>query len=99
LLKHKHLTDFRSTKANYIMATQDPLSSLEGDMLDVAPGVKQVKGDIAATSHIERLPNVANEDATDPAGNGSSKEVQHCDVLVVGAGFSTDHCFARLSEL
>lgn len=70
------------------MASKDPLTSLEGDMLDVAPGVKQVNGDISAAEHVERLPNVA--DGSRPAVNGNTKpkEVQDCDVLVVGAGFS-----------
>lgn len=71
------------------MATKDPLSSLEGDMMDVAPGVEKVNGDIKATSHVERLENVADslpsgQKEADAAGG----KVEKCDVLVVGAGFS-----------
>jgi cation diffusion facilitator CzcD-associated flavoprotein CzcO len=82
------------------MATADPLSSLEGDMLDVAPGVKAINGDFKATSHIERLPNVASEtlDAK-PEANGTHTETQKCDVLVVGAGFSGITAIHRFRKL
>lgn len=81
------------------MASKDPLTSLEGDMLDVAPGVKQVNGDISAAEHVERLPNVA--DGSRPAVNGNTKpkEVQDCDVLVVGAGFSGITAIHRFRKL
>lgn len=72
------------------MATQDPLASLEGDMLDVAPGVKPVDGDVKATEHVERLANVETN-STEKNGNASNGEVQECDVLVVGAGFSGEY--------
>lgn len=77
-------------KDTYNMATQDPLASLEGDMLDVAPGVKPVDGDVKATEHVERLANVETN-STDKNGSASNGEVQECDVLVVGAGFSGEY--------
>lgn len=72
----------------HIMATTDPLASLEGDMLDVAPGVEKKNGDISAVQHVERLPNVEGQTKASEQTNGAQKEVQECDVLVVGAGFS-----------
>lgn len=68
------------------MATKDPLASLEGDMLDVAPGVEKSGGEIKATSHAERLGNIADNSA--PTTNGTKGRVQQCDVLVIGARFS-----------
>jgi heterodisulfide reductase subunit A-like polyferredoxin len=81
------------------MATSDPLASLEGDMLDVAPGVELVNGDLKATSHIERLKNT--EDTTIPTTNGDSINIspQECDVLVVGAGFSGVTAIHRFRKL
>lgn len=70
------------------MATTDPLSSLEGDMLDVAPGVERVNGEFKATSNIERLPNVAENGSAESKSEATNGEMQDCDVLVVGAGFS-----------
>lgn len=70
------------------MATADPLSSLEGDMLDVAPGVERVNGDFKATSNIERPPNVEVNESAEKKTEAAKGEVQKCDVLVVGAGFS-----------
>jgi len=69
------------------MAVRDNLTSLDGDMLDVQPEVKEVNGDLAATSHIERLPNAEQNDGK-PMANGSSNAMVECDVLVIGAGFS-----------
>lgn len=71
------------------MATKDPLASLEGDMMDVAPGVEKVNGDVKATSHIERLENVADSlPHRQKEADGAPGKVGQCDVLVVGAGFS-----------
>ena len=66
------------------MATSDPLASLEGDMLDVAPGVDLANGDIKATDNIKRLPNVAETSTPELKVNGNREQVQKCDVLVVG---------------
>ncbi|OQO11674.1 hypothetical protein B0A48_03401 [Cryoendolithus antarcticus] len=82
------------------MATSDPLSSLEGDMLDVAPGVKVVNGDIKATDHLERLPNVANGTNGSMQNGHTNETVKHqCDVLVVGAGFSGITAIHRFRKL
>ena len=81
-------TIFEDTTHLVSMASQDPLSSLEGDQLDIAPGAKQSKGDIVAADHIERLPNVANGSPITEPTDGQDDKVQKCDVLVVGAGFS-----------
>jgi cation diffusion facilitator CzcD-associated flavoprotein CzcO len=81
------------------MATSDPLASLEGDMLDIAPGVELVNGDIQATSHVKRLPNVAETSMPDSKANGKQVEVQKCDVLVVGAGFSGVTAIHRFRKL
>lgn len=70
-----------------IMAAKDNLTTLEGDMLDVQPEVKNVNGDLAATSHVERVPNAA-PNGTAATTNGGSKGTVECDVLVIGAGFS-----------
>lgn len=69
------------------MAAKDNLSSLEGDMLNVQPEVKEVNGDLAATSHVERVPN-AEQNGGKPVANGQPKGTVECDVLVIGAGFS-----------
>jgi cation diffusion facilitator CzcD-associated flavoprotein CzcO len=81
------------------MATSDPLASLEGDMLDVAPGVELTNGDIKATDHVERLPNVAETCTPEPKANGNGHQVQECDVLVVGAGFSGVTAIHRFRKL
>lgn len=81
------------------MATADPLASLEGDMLDVAPGVEKSNGDFRAAHHIERPQNVAETVAPGTKTNGVQGEVQRCDVLVVGAGFSGITAIHRFREL
>jgi cation diffusion facilitator CzcD-associated flavoprotein CzcO len=81
------------------MATADPLASLEGDMLDVAPGVELVKGDIQATSHIERSENIEETVVPETKTNGVEEHVQTCDVLVVGAGFSGVTAIHRFRKL
>lgn len=68
-------------------------------MLDVAPGVELVNGDSKATNHIERLPNVEDTTASEPKTNGTEAQVQKCDVLVVGAGFSGVTAIHRFRKL
>ena len=68
-------------------------------MLDVAPGVELTNGDIKATDHVERLPNVAETFMPASQTNGDGEQVKTCDVLVVGTGFSgvtAIHRFRRL---
>jgi len=69
------------------MASKDNLTSLEGDMLDVQPEVKEVDEDLAATSHAKRLPN-AEQNGNSTQESGEMKGIVECDVLVIGAGFS-----------
>lgn len=71
------------------MATSDPLASLEGDMSDFAPNAEHVNGDVKDTS---RLPNVAVNASAEEKTEAVNGDVQKCDVLVVGAGFSGESC-------
>ena len=88
LLFHLSCHFSRTLQAVATMATTDPLSSLEGDMLDVAPGVERVNGEFKTTSNIERLPSVAENGSAESKSEATNGETQDCDVLVVGAGFS-----------
>lgn len=81
------------------MATADPLASLEGDMLDVAPGVELVNGDFKATSHIERSGNIEETPKPQTQTYVEEPPVQHCDVLVIGAGFSGVTAIHRFRKL
>lgn len=71
------------------MATSDPLASLEGDMSNFAPNAEHINGDVKDTS---RLPNVAVNGSAEKKTEAVNGEVQECDVLVVGAGFSGEFC-------
>ncbi|KAM0720984.1 hypothetical protein Q7P37_003269 [Cladosporium fusiforme] len=81
------------------MAITDPLSSLDGDVLDVTPGVDRVNGDLKAGDKIERLPNVAVNGSAEKKTEAVNGEVQKCDVLVVGAGFSGITAIHRFRKL